>query len=90
MAATHSIRFDEMAPHIAILNGFTNTYSEDRVIELPQESLNLLASGLHDQIISGLQLSFTFIGWACASAGVSPLAPTQADLDQMRRKGLIP
>jgi hypothetical protein len=89
LAATNSIRFDEMTPHLAILNGFTNTYSEDKAIELRQESLNLLASGQHEQIVRGLQLGFTFIGWACAAAEVSPLAPAQSDLEQMRRKGLV-
>jgi hypothetical protein len=89
LAATNSIRFDEMAPHIAILNGFTSTYSEDKVIELRQESLNLLAGGQHDKVVRGLRLGFTFVGWACAAAGVSPLAPAEADLEQMRRKGLV-
>jgi hypothetical protein len=28
------------------------------------------------------------IGWACAQAEVSPLAPAEFDLEQMRRKGL--
>jgi len=36
-----------------------------------------------------LQLGFALIGWACAEAGVSPLAPAEFDLAQMRRKGLI-
>ena len=89
LAATNAILFDEMAPHIAILNGFTNMYSEDKVIELRQESLSLLASGQHDRVVHGLQLGFTFVGWACAAAGVSPLAPAEADLVQMRRKGLV-
>lgn len=89
LAAANSILFDEMVPHIAILNGFTNAYNEDKVIELRQESLNLLASGQHDQVVRGLQLGFSFIGWACVAAGVSPLAPAEADLEQMRRKGLV-
>jgi hypothetical protein len=90
LAATNSILFDEMAPHIAILKGFSNKYTEDKVIELRQESLNLLASGPRDQIVRGLQLGFAFIGWACAVASVSPLAPAEADLEKMRRKGLVP
>jgi hypothetical protein len=49
----------------------------------------LVETGEHDKVVRGLQLGFTFIGWACAAAGVSPLAPTEADLEQMRRKGLV-
>jgi hypothetical protein len=89
LAMTNFILFDEMAAHIAILNGFTGSYSEDKIIELRQESLSLLASGEYDKVVRGLQLGFTFIGWACAAAGVSPLAPVEADLEQMRRKGLV-
>lgn len=89
LAATNAILFDEIAPHVAIFNGFTSEYSEDKVIEMRQESLNLLQTVEHDKVVLGLQLSFTFIGWACAAAGVSPLAPTEADLEQMRRKGLV-
>ena len=89
LAATNAILFNEFAPHVAVLKGFASNYSEDKVIELRQESLNLLASGEHDKVVQGLQLGFTFIGWACAAAGVSPLAPAEADLVQMRRKGLV-
>ena len=92
LAATNSILFDEIVPHIAILQGFANTTSfpnEDKVIELRQECLSLLETGEHSKVVLGLQLAFTFIGWACASAGVSPLAPAEADLKQMRRKGLV-
>ncbi len=101
LAATNSILFDEMAPHIAILKGFTGGEAdegklrpsgplpEDQAIELRQECLSLLETGEHDKVVRGLQLGFTFIGWACAAAGVSPLAPAEADLEQMRRKGLV-
>jgi hypothetical protein len=94
LAATYSILFDEFAPHIAILNGFTggggaSLLPEDKVIELRQECLTLLETGEHDKVVRGLQLGYTFIGWACAAAGVSPLAPVKDDLKQMRRKGLV-
>jgi hypothetical protein len=89
LAATDSILFNEINPHIALLKGFTSKYSEDKVIELRQECLTSLESGEHDHIVSSLQLGFTFIGWACAVAQVSPLAPVEADLEQMRRKGLV-
>ena len=89
LAVTHSIPFNEITPHIALLKGFTAQYSEDRVIELRQECLTLLESSERASIVSGLQLGFTFIGWACAAAEVSPLAPVEADLEQMRRKGLV-
>lgn len=92
LAATDSILFDEIVPHIAVLNGYNNEYSDDKAIELRQECLNLLDSSANKKrasTIRGLQLGFTFIGWACAAAGVSPLAPVEADLKQMRRKGLV-
>ncbi len=89
LAATNSILFDEIAPHIAILTGFTDEYSEDKVIELRQEALNLIGTGEHNKVVRGLQLGFTFVGWACAAAGVSPLAPAEADLRQMRRRGWV-
>ena len=94
LAATTAILFDEIAPHVAILKGFTGRegsgpLSEDKAIELRQECLSLLETGEHDNVVRGLQLGFTFVGWACAIAGVSPLAPTEADLGQMRRKGLV-
>jgi hypothetical protein len=95
LVATNSMLFNEIAPHIAILKGFTGRdgvgphLNEDKVIELRQECLTLLESGEYDNVVRGLQLGFTFIGWACASAGVSPLAPIEADLEQMRRKGLV-
>jgi hypothetical protein len=94
LAAIYLVLFDEFAPHIAILDGFTrkegaSPLSEDKVIELRQECLSLLETGEHYEVVRGLQLGFTFIGWACAVAGVSPLGPVEDDLKQMRRKGLI-
>ena len=94
LAATNSILFDEIAPHVAILEGFTGKegagpLSEDKAIELRQDCLSLLVTGEHDKVILGLQRGFAFVGWACAAAEVSPLAPTEADLEQMRRKGLV-
>jgi hypothetical protein len=94
LAATNLILFDEFSPHVAILKGFAggegaNLLPEDKVIELRQECLSLLETFEHDNVVRGLQLGFTFIGWACAIAGVSPLAPVKDDLKQMRRKGLV-
>lgn len=54
--------------------------------------LHLCASSESDDltsVVKGLQLGFVLIGWACALAGVSPLAPTELDLEQMQRKGLL-
>jgi hypothetical protein len=89
LAVTNSILFDEIAPQVALLKGFTTQYTEDKIIELRQECLSLLGTGEHEKIVWGLQLGFTFVGWACAVAGVSPLAPIEADMAQMRRKGLV-
>ena len=40
-------------------------------------------------IAQGLSMGFTTIGRTCAAAGVSPLAPAEYDMAQMRRKGLV-
>jgi phosphoribosyl-AMP cyclohydrolase len=88
-ASTKHIPFDDFAPHAAMLHGYTGQYSEEKVIEIRQECLQALKS--HDplQVAHGLQMGFSVIGWACASAGISPLAPAEYDLEQMRNKGLV-
>ncbi len=89
LAATHNVAFNDIAPHLALLKGYTGHYSEDGAVELRQECLNRLSQPQQEDIVQGLQLGFTFIGWACNAAGINPLAPTEYDLAQMRRKGLV-
>ncbi len=89
LAATNNLLFDNFAPHTALLKGYTSQYSEKAPVELQQECLNLLTRDHSVQIVRGLQTGFSFVGWACASAGISPLAPAEFDLVQMRRKGLV-
>ena len=88
-ASTNNIPFDTFAPHIALLTGYTAGYNEARIIELRQECLSQLALQEPASIQQGLSLGFSFIGWACAEAGIEPFAPTSFDLEQMRRKGLV-
>jgi hypothetical protein len=90
LAATHALPLDDFAPHAAILKGFTSGYSDEQASELRLECVSLLAHTERENIVKGIQLGFTFIGWACFSAEVSPLAPVETDLAQMRRKGLVP
>jgi phosphoribosyl-AMP cyclohydrolase len=89
LAATLNLRYDDFTPHASVLQGYQEHYSEEKSIEQQQECLNLLTSNDSSLIRQGLQLGFAFIGWACAEASISPLAPAEFDLEQMRRKGLI-
>lgn len=89
LAATNAINFQELAPHTALVDGYHGNYSEEAALEVRQESLNLVASGEKEQVVRGLRLGFALVGWTCASAAVSPLAPAEYDLAQMRRKGLV-
>ncbi|MBE3560348.1 MAG: phosphoribosyl-AMP cyclohydrolase [Ktedonobacteraceae bacterium] len=89
LASACNITYNDFLPHDAILEGYSAQYSESRVIEMREDCLNLLTSGDPLKIVQGLQTGFTLVGWACAEAGVSPLAPAEFDLEQMRRKGLV-
>jgi phosphoribosyl-AMP cyclohydrolase len=89
LAATRNILYQDFAPHLALVEGYQAQYSEGKVIEQRQECLSSAASNQRAAVIRGLQLGFGLIGWACAEAVVSPLAPAEYDLDQMRRKGLV-
>jgi hypothetical protein len=89
LAAITNQPFDNFMPHTALLRGYTSQYSEESPIELSQECLKLLATGDSIEVRRGLQTGFSFVGWACAVAGVSLLAPAEFDLAQMRRKGLV-
>ena len=88
LAITNNVLYNELAPHEALVKGYSSQYSEEAARELPQECLRLLATGDSEELRRGLQTGFSFVGWTCASAGVSLLAPAEFDLAQMRRKGL--
>lgn len=96
IAATSNLSYDDFTPHISILRGYSeglatmHRFSIEKAIEQQQNCLNLLTTGERAHIIQGLHIGFTLIGWACAHADVSPLAPSEYDMEQMRRKGLIP
>lgn len=49
----------------------------------------MLSAAERSKVIEGLQAGFALIGGACAEAGVSPVAPAEYDLEQMRKKGLV-
>ena len=89
LAATDNLRYEDFMPHASILSGYHELYSEGKAIELRQDCLNLLSAHQTTTLAQGLHLGFALIGWACAVAGVSPLAPAEFDLEQMRRKGLV-
>jgi phosphoribosyl-AMP cyclohydrolase len=91
LAATCNVRYDDFMPHAAIFSGYDEhgDESDEKIIEQRQECLDLLTGSDPSIIVRGLQLGFALIGWACAKAKVSPLAPTEFDLEQMRRKGLV-
>lgn len=87
LGATFNIKYDEVKPHEAILSGYAT--AGEQTLEQTQECLNLLLSSERADLVRGLIMGFTTIGRTCASAGVSPLAPAEYDMAQMRRKGLV-
>jgi phosphoribosyl-AMP cyclohydrolase len=87
LGATYNIKYDEVKPHEAILNGYATP--GEQTLEQTQECLNLLLSSDRADFARGLAMGFTTIGRTCASAGVSPLEPAEYDMAQMRRKGLV-
>jgi phosphoribosyl-AMP cyclohydrolase len=91
IATTLNLPYDDFLPHLFILKGYNAEISGNvgNTIEQRQNCLDLLASNEPSLIVQGLDLGFALTGEACAQAGVSPLAPAEFDLDQMRRKGLI-
>jgi phosphoribosyl-AMP cyclohydrolase len=89
LASTNNIHYDDFVPHTSLLNGYHAGYNEAKAIEQRQECLNLLSAQQRAATMQGLHSGFSFIGWACAEAKVSPLAPAEFDLEQMRRKGLV-
>ena len=88
-AATDKLRYEDFTPHASVLSGYHERYGGSKTIELRQDCLNLLTAQQPSTLVQGLHLGFAMIGWACAEAKVSPLAPGEYDLEQMRRKGLV-
>jgi len=89
LAATDNLRYDDFMPHASILSGYREHYGESKAIEQRQDCLNLLSVHQPTTLVQGLHLGFALIGRTCAEASISPLAPTEYDLGQMRRKGLV-
>ena len=88
LAAIYKLKYQEFQPHKAILQGYVEHASAEQSIELQQRCLNLLTTYDPNQVVQGLEIGFQLIGWACAEAQISPLAPAEFDLEQMKRKGL--
>ena len=88
LAAIYKLQYQEFQPHKAILQGYTEHVSAEQSIELQQRCLTLLTTYDPSHVVKGLEPGFQLIGWACAEASISPLAPAEYDLEQMRRKGL--
>jgi phosphoribosyl-AMP cyclohydrolase len=89
LAATDRLSYDQFAPHAFLLRGYTGNDTQDDVQAKRQQCLALLATNEPEQVIQGLQIGFSIIGWACSVADISPIAPVEYDLAQMRRKGLL-
>ena len=89
IAATIHLNYNDFTPHEALLRGYQANYDEEKMVELWQECLSLVAQRQTATIAQGLQLGFSLIGWACCEAEISPIMPVEFDLDQMRRKGLV-
>jgi phosphoribosyl-AMP cyclohydrolase len=89
LAAVKKIRYDDFRPHEAVLEGYYDQHDSGWSLEQRQNCLNQLITIEPVMIAQGLRLGFALIGWACAEANINPLDPTEFDLAQMRRKGLI-
>ncbi|MBO0795188.1 MAG: phosphoribosyl-AMP cyclohydrolase [Ktedonobacteraceae bacterium] len=89
LASSCNISYHDFMPHTALLEGYHGSYNESKTIELRQECLELVTSTSTPDLVRGLRLGFSLIGWACSEAGINPDAPANLDLDQMRRKGLL-
>jgi phosphoribosyl-AMP cyclohydrolase len=89
IAAIYQLTYEEFNPHIAILQGYQSRPDYEKSIEMREDCLNLLGTFDIAQIAPGLKLGFALIGWACIEANLSPLAPAEYDLEQMRKKGLV-
>ncbi len=89
IAAGSNVSYNDFAPHASLLESYEGQDSEAKEIDQRQECLSLVSSDQPALVAQGLRLSFAQIGWACAEARVNPLAPSEYDLDQMRRKGLV-
>src|SRR5438105_785709 len=89
LAATINLRYDDFMPHASILSGYYEQYTAGKAIEQQQDCLSIASVYEPRTITQGLHPCFGLIGWACAAAQVSPLAPAEFDLEQKRRKGLV-
>ena len=89
LAAIKKIKYDDFIPHKAVLEGYYGQHNSGWSVEQQENCLSLLANNESAMIVQGLQIGFALIGWACAEAGISPLAPAEYDLAQMGRKGLL-
>jgi len=89
LAAGRSIPLNDFMPHTAVLSGYYSPCSDEKAVEQCEECVRMVATDQPSLIAQGLQRGFAFVGWACAGAQVSPLAPAEYDLAQMRRKGLL-
>jgi phosphoribosyl-AMP cyclohydrolase len=88
LAATYKLHYSEFLPHKPLLQGYAEHVSAEQSIELRQRCLTLLTTYDPLHVVQGLEIGFQLIGWACAGAQISPLAPAEFDLEQMKRKGL--
>ena len=89
LASTHNLRYDDFMPHASLLSGYHEQYTQGKAIEQQQDCLSLLSANELNTIVQGLHLGFALVGWACKEAKISPLAPAEFDLEQMRRKGFV-
>ena len=89
LAATYKLSYDEFLPHEAVLEGYETRPYGYSWASATQECLSMLSADEQVRVIEGLQAGFVLVGRACAEAGVSPVAPAEHDLEQMRKKGLV-
>ena len=90
LAALRHVPYEDFMPHASLLHGYIGQYGYRKVNELQQNCVQQIADTDAVQFAHGLVSGFSLVGWACVSAGISPLSPAEYDLTQMREKGLIP
>jgi len=89
LAALKNVPYNDFMPHASVLHGYTGNYSDKKAVTLRDECLQLISSNDPVQFKRALMLGFSLVGWACVSAGISPVAPPEYDLAQMQSKGLL-
>lgn len=88
LAASSHLDYDDFMPHASVLSGYyAEPQEEMNLQEKLQDCIGMLSADEPELIIHGQDAGFALIGWASHAAGISPLASSENDLEQMLQKG---